>query len=187
MTRRLRLPLAVAILAVLLDQATKALVRLYLPFGESWPEGWTLIRLARVENTGAAFGILQGAGGWLIVVTLVAIGAITFFLMTMPHRGRLFPLALSLILGGAVGNLIDRVRFGSVTDFIDPTHYPAFNLADSAIVVGVVTMFVVSWFEPDEDEEEHAAHPGQDEHAEHDTHGVDAEGRTSSTHARRPE
>lgn len=143
--RRLRGFLSVAVLVVVVDQATKALVRDHLPFDRPWPAGWTLIRLARVENTGAAFGILQGAGGFLVVASLVAVSAITFFLLTLPAQSRLYTIALSLILGGAVGNLIDRVRVGSVTDFIDPTHYPAFNLADSAIVIGVCTLLVLSW------------------------------------------
>ena len=74
----------------------------------------------------------------------------------MRHAGRrLFSAALALILGGALGNLIDRVRLGAVTDFIEPTHYPAFNVADSAIVVSVAALLLMAWFErsaPDADE-----------------------------------
>ena len=93
-----------------------------------------------MQNTGAAFGILQGAGTFLVVATFIAIVAITVFLLTLPSHGRLYHLALSMILGGAIGNLIDRIRLGAVTDFIDPTHYPAFNLADSSIVCGVALL-----------------------------------------------
>ena len=141
--------LSVAALVVLVDQWTKALVRARLEYGETWPEGWTLIRLTHVENSGAAFGILQGAGGALMVVTLVAVAGITFVLLTIPARSRLYTLALSAILGGAIGNLIDRVRLGAVTDFIDPTHYPAFNVADSTIVIGVITLIALTWFDQD--------------------------------------
>lgn len=142
---RLRGFLTVALLVIVADQGTKALVRGHLAFDRPWPEGWTLIRLARVENTGAAFGILQGGGGFLIAATLLAVAVIAFLLLTLPAQSRLYPVALSLILGGAIGNLIDRIRFGSVTDFIDPTHYPAFNLADSSIVIGVCVLLVLTW------------------------------------------
>lgn len=148
---RLRGFLALAAVIVALDQATKALVRANLAVGETWPEGWELIRIGHVRNTGAAFGILQGAGDFLVIAPLVAIGAITFYLLSLPGHSRWYPVSLSMILGGAIGNLIDRVRLGAVTDFIDPTHYPLFNLADSAIVLGVILMAVLSFLEPSEE------------------------------------
>ena len=140
------LALAMGILGV--DQGTKAIVRARMDLHEIWPAGWEIIRLQHVQNTGAAFGILQGAGTFLVVATFIAIVAITIFMLTLPSHGRLYHLALSMILGGAIGNLIDRVRLGAVTDFIDPTHYPAFNIADSAIVVGVLALLALTWFEP---------------------------------------
>lgn len=146
--RRLTGLLAIAVIIVALDQASKAGIRALLHPGEVWPEGWELIRISHVHNTGAAFGILQDASGFLVVATLVAIVAITFFLFTLPDHSHWYPIALSSILGGAIGNLVDRVRLGYVTDFIDPTHYPAFNLADSAIVLGVLTIALLSFFSP---------------------------------------
>jgi signal peptidase II len=142
--------LAIATLVVSLDQATKAAIRGWLTPGERWPEGAELLVISHVQNTGAAFGILQGAGTFLVVATLATVGAITIFLLMLPAHSRWYPLALSLILGGAIGNLIDRLRLGHVTDFIDPTHYPAFNIADSAIVVGVIAVAALSLFERDE-------------------------------------
>lgn len=147
---RVRAFLLLAAVVAILDQATKAVVRANLAVGERWPDGWELIRLTHIRNTGAAFGILQGAGDFLVVASLLGVGAITFFLLSLPGHGRLYPLTLSLILGGAIGNLIDRVRLGHVTDFIDPWNYPAFNLADSAIVIGVIGMAILSFMEPDE-------------------------------------
>lgn len=138
--RRLAPWLGLAAFVVAIDQGTKAIVRSRLDLYEAWPAGWDLIRFQHIENTGAAFGILQGAGTFLIVATFGAIVAITLFLLTLPSHGRLYQVALSMILGGAIGNLIDRVRLGAVTDFIDPTHYPAFNLADSSIVCGVILL-----------------------------------------------
>ncbi|MFA7248376.1 MAG: signal peptidase II [Dehalococcoidia bacterium] len=144
---RLRAFLVVAALVVVADQWTKSLVRARLDLGEQWPEGWWLIHLTHTQNTGAAFGVLQGAGGALTIVGFGAIAGITFVLLTLPARNRLYTIALSAILGGAIGNLIDRLRLGAVTDFIEPTHYPAFNIADSAIVVGVCTLLALTWFE----------------------------------------
>ncbi|MCK9487644.1 MAG: signal peptidase II [Dehalococcoidia bacterium] len=141
--------LAVAGAVVLVDQVTKSLIRGWLSPGERWPEGWDLIHLSHVRNSGAAFGILQGASEFLIVAALVGIGAITFFLLTLPAHHRWYPLALSAVLGGAIGNLTDRVRLGYVTDFIDPMNYPAFNIADSAIVLGVIAIAVLSFVDGD--------------------------------------
>lgn len=130
--------LAAAVTA--LDQWTKAAIRGWLAPGEGWPHGWELIRLSHVENTGAAFGIFQGAGAPLIVVTLLGIGALLLYLRQQVTIDRWYAIPLAMILGGAIGNLIDRVLRGAVTDFIDPTHYPAFNLADSSIVIGVAVI-----------------------------------------------
>ena len=141
---RLRLFVAIAAAAVLLDQATKALIRAWLEEGEDWPGGFDLIRIAHVENSGAAFGILQGAGPLLIVTSIVGVAAVLFFLRTAPAGDRIYTAALALILGGAFGNLIDRLFRGEVTDFIDPIHYPSFNLADSAIVVGVFALILIA-------------------------------------------
>jgi len=83
---------------------------------------------------------------------------VTVFLLTLPAHSRFYPTALSLILGGAIGNLIDRLRLGAVTDFIDPIYYPAFNLADSSIVIGVAALLLLSWL--DGREERAAAEDG---------------------------
>ena len=142
--------LALAATAVALDQGTKAIVRARLELYEVWPAGWEIIRFQHIQNTGAAFGILQGAGTFLVVTTFIVIAGMTAFLLTLPSHGRLYHVALALILGGAVGNLIDRLRLGAVTDFIDPTHYPAFNLADSCIVCGVALLAYLSFREGSE-------------------------------------
>ena len=146
--RRIAALLGFSVVVIVADQVTKAAIRASLHPGETWPEGWELIRLSHVHNTGAAFGILQGAGTFLVVAPFLAIAAITVFLLTLPTHSRWYSIALAAILGGAVGNLIDRIRLGHVTDFIDPTHYPSFNLADSAIVLGVLTIVVLSFFAP---------------------------------------
>jgi len=176
--RRLALFLGLAFIVFVLDQATKAAVRASMVPGETWPEGWTLIRVAFVKNSGAAFGIFQGQTTYLAFASFFAILAIVVFLATLPSHTRWYPLALSGILGGAVGNLVDRIRLGYVTDFIDPTHYPAFNVADSAIVLGVGLVAFLTLFgheDPshsaarDADSEAQDVHEPQHDH-QHDHH-----------------
>jgi signal peptidase II len=137
----------VAATVFVLDQATKAIIRDWLAIGESWPsEGW-LVKLTHVTNTGAAFGILQGQGLFLTITAVIAIGAIVFYYAYPPLEHGLMRVAMGLLLGGAFGNLLDRLRFGEVTDFIDFPRYPEFNVADSSIVIGLVIIggfFVLS-------------------------------------------
>ena len=143
---RLLLFASIATATVIADQISKILVRVQLPESEVWPRDFELIRFRHVENSGAAFGILQDAGPFLIVGSLIGIAVVLLLLRTVTANNRLYRSALALILGGAIGNLIDRLLYGTVTDFIDPTHYPAFNIADSAIVVGVITLVLSSFY-----------------------------------------
>ncbi len=147
LSRRITPYVALALLVIALDQGTKFFIRAWLAEGEAWPSTDALLAISHVENSGAAFGILQGAGPFLLVVTVIGIASMLVYLWWFPPTQRLYIAALALILGGAVGNLIDRVSNGSVTDFIDPAYYPAFNIADSSIVIGAATIAIVSFFE----------------------------------------
>lgn len=103
-------------------------------------------RLVNVENRGAAFSMLSGAGnGFFITVALLAIGFIVYLLVKTNES----PLGLALILGGAVGNLVDRLLYGHVRDFLDfyigDWHWPAFNIADSALTVGLMLLLIQSF------------------------------------------
>ncbi|HEX7216735.1 MAG TPA: signal peptidase II [Methylomirabilota bacterium] len=140
---------ATALAVLLLDQVAKywALQRL-LP-GIPRPVLDSLFSLTLVMNPGLAFGMLGGMpAGWRWVVALLSIGALGILAMVglrmLPAGGWLTPVALGMIFGGAVGNLIDRARFGAVVDFLDfywrGYHWPAFNVADSAITVGVALL-----------------------------------------------
>jgi signal peptidase II len=141
--------LGVAALVVVADQGTKSFIRASLREGEWWPLIGELLRISHVENSGAAFGILQGAGTFLLAATVLGVAALSAYLLLLPGGSRWYPFALALVLGGALGNLIDRVSRGTVTDFIDPTHYPAFNLADSSIFMGVAILLIASYALPD--------------------------------------
>jgi signal peptidase II len=120
------------------DQLTKAIVRSQLHVGEK-RDVVAFLDLVRVNNDGIAFGAL--GGGQVIVVVIVAaalVGLVVYFVLT---AGRpLVWLPTGLLLGGALGNVLDRVRLGAVTDFLKVPHWPAFNVADMAITVGVVVL-----------------------------------------------
>ena len=126
-----------------LDQATKVIVRAWLDPHETWPSDRWFVNIVNVSNSGAAFGILQGQTFFLIATSLVGVAAIVLYYMYPPMEHGLLRVALGLQLGGAAGNLLDRLRTGQVTDFINFRHWPAFNVADSCISVGVVTIL---WF-----------------------------------------
>jgi signal peptidase II len=140
--------LAVAAVIVAADRATKALVQASLAPGERIPV-IPFADLVLVFNTGAAFSFLAGAGGWqrtiFIVVAIAAIALIGWLLARHPGE-RLFCAGLALVLGGAIGNLWDRIQLGHVVDFVllhaGGWHFPAFNVADSAITIGAALLIL---------------------------------------------
>lgn len=144
--------LAVALLVIGLDQISKALVRHFLPLGDSVALT-PFFNLVYIHNPGAAFSFLAGQAGWqrwLFTALALAAAAVIIWLLRRHGDRLLFSLGLALILGGAIGNVIDRLVFGQVTDFLDfyltvhgqQWHWPAFNLADSAITVGAVLVVI---------------------------------------------
>jgi signal peptidase II len=139
-----RTPLAaagVAAVVVIADQLAKALVRAGLDPGEQH-DLVAGVKLVNVRNSGIAFGFLSGGGALLVVGTAVALLALVFFFVTHTARPLVW-LPTGLLVGGAIGNVIDRAREGSVTDFVKFPHFPAFNVADMAITVGVVALVYV--------------------------------------------
>ena len=133
-----------ALLVVAADQLSKRWIRLNLDPGESVPETG-LFQLTHVQNTGFSFGLFQGQSFSLTIVAFTGIAVILFVVLFISRRfpfldNRLGKTALGLVLGGAVGNLIDRLRSGYVTDFIDIGIWPSFNVADSAVTVGVIML-----------------------------------------------
>ena len=100
------------------------------------------LKLVHVRNTGVAFGAFSGGGAIVLVVTFAALALLLFYFATHPDRRGLW-IPTGLLLGGALGNLVDRLANGAVTDFIKLPHWPAFNLADSAITVGVIALVYV--------------------------------------------
>lgn len=136
---------------VILDQVTKHLVMTKFYLGESIPVIPGLFNLAYVQNTGAAWGILGGFNALLVSLSAVVLIILVFFRRSFLTDSLIHRLALGLMIGGIVGNLLDRVRLQYVVDFLDfcwrTHHFPAFNVADSAICVGV-GLYMISAFFP---------------------------------------
>ena len=126
--------------AVVADQLTKAIVVARLPLGDT---AVTIgpFSIHHVQNSGIAFGLFADSTSAVIALTMVAVGAMLVFFARTAQRHPLVPIALGLVIGGSIANLLDRVRLGHVTDFLDFEYWPAFNLADTFIVVGVGLLF----------------------------------------------
>ena len=131
----------VAAVVVILDQVTKSLVRSDIEFGDhdKFLPGVTLVH---DRNTGVAFSLFAGGGALVIVLTLAALTVLVGYLARRPERPLLW-LPTGMLVGGALGNLIDRIAHGAVTDFIKLPHWPAFNVADMSITLGVLTLLYV--------------------------------------------
>ncbi|MGI6129386.1 MAG: signal peptidase II [bacterium] len=127
---------------VAIDQFTKALVRQSLLPGQSLPIWPGVFHLTYVQNPGAAFGLLKNQTGLFVVVAAVVVVAVMFYASRLQPHMALVRWAMALVLGGALGNLIDRLRFGYVVDFLDFRIWPVFNVADMAIVTGVGLLFL---------------------------------------------
>ena len=131
----------VAVAAAAADQLTKAIVSSQLALGDATDIAGPF-SVHHVRNTGIAFGLFSGATSIVIVLTALAIFALVLFFARSGQRHPLLPVAVGLVLGGSVSNLVDRLRLGHVTDFLDLAYWPAFNLADTFIVVGVGLLFL---------------------------------------------
>lgn len=135
-----------AVIIILFDQLTKFLIKSILSFSESIPVIKNVFHLTLIKNFGVGFGLFNApAARWiLVIVTLIIIGIILYYYRKIPDK--YLPLiSTSLILGGAIGNLIDRFLLGFVVDFLDFRIWPAFNVADSAITAGVIGLIIYFW------------------------------------------
>lgn len=141
---------AVAGIIYILDQVTKFIVRSNLLLGDIWSPWPWLSRYARIihiNNSGAAFGMLPHLSDIITVISIIVIIAILYYFPRLPKDEWLLRLALGLQLGGALGNLTDRIRQeGYVTDFISVWNFPVFNVADASISIGVAILILSMWF-----------------------------------------
>ena len=146
--KNIYIPLIVSIF-FLLDQISKEIIIRTLKVGESIPEEG-FFRFTHVRNFGSAFSIIQDANLFLMIVGILAIILITYFLIFVAKDSVTLQISISLQLSGAFGNIIDRIRLGSVTDFIDVGVWPVFNIADSCISAGMAMLafyLYINWKE----------------------------------------
>lgn len=151
---RLFTPAVIVTIVVVLDQIAKAWIEAVIPLHGMVPVIDGLFNLTHIRNPGAAFGFLgAGGNGWrlgfFLLVAVVAIVVLSVFIYRTPPTDHLTRQAASLVLGGAIGNFIDRVWLGAVVDFLDfyvgRFHWPVFNIADSCITVGVTLLIFTIW------------------------------------------
>ena len=139
---------------VVCDQVSKYLISVNLNLYESWPETG-LFRLTHGTNSGAAFGFFPDQTVLLTIISLFAIVFLYYFYRSQALNSKLMRFSIGLQLGGAFGNLIDRIHYGAVIDFIDVGWWPAFNIADSSIVIGVIlllfSLLIQKRINPEED------------------------------------
>ncbi|MBP6470969.1 MAG: signal peptidase II [Chloroflexi bacterium] len=144
------LPLLIAALVILLDQGSKQLIEATIPYNTSWVPIERLapfFQITHTGNTGIAFGLFAGGSVLFAIVALVVTGIILFYNFTLTEGNVGLRIVLGLLLGGALGNLIDRVRLGHVTDFLDFGPWPIFNVADTAVVAGALALAYLMWAE----------------------------------------
>jgi signal peptidase II len=132
---------ALGVLVLVLDQVAKSIVEHNIVLGEQ-VDVLGPLKLTLSHNEGVAFGLASGSGIGLIAVTVIALGVVLYLFSRDPARPGMW-VATGLLAGGAIGNLIDRLRHGHVTDFIELPHWPPFNLADCGITCGVVILLVI--------------------------------------------
>jgi len=150
---------AVALLILVADQMSKYLVLSNLNPGQSWNPVASLTpwaSITHVTNTGAAFGLFPDRGSFFVVIAVIVVAVIIFYYRHLPAGQWWIKISLGLQLGGALGNLLDRLRLGYVIDFIDFKIWPVFNVADSAIVIGVAIL--AYYLLRDEGEKENGEH-----------------------------
>ena len=161
----------IAALIIALDQWTKWLVRINIPSGQSWlPDSLLWLspyaRIVHWYNKGAAFGIFQEGSMVFTVLAFIVSAAIIYYYPQVSSQDWPLRLAMSMQLGGAIGNLIDRLTIGHVTDFISVGTFPVFNIADSSISVGCVVLLLGVWWQERNAKKEKMQAPASDQPSE---------------------
>lgn len=144
----------VAVLVVIIDQLSKYYIQLNFPLGASLPVVPGLFHITYILNPGAAFGILENQRVFFIIIAIIMIGTIVYVYPRLPQGLPLLTAGIGLLVGGTIGNVIDRIQTGHVVDFFDFRVWPVFNIADIAICVGVAaiiyTMLIMSYKEDEQ-------------------------------------
>ena len=134
-----------AFIIVLIDQITKFLIKINFQLNQSLPLIKNIFHLTYIRNFGAGFGILQQQKWILIFISIIVIGVIFYYLDRIKDKEKFLQVIVGLVLGGTIGNLIDRVAYGFVVDFLDFRIWPVFNFADSFVTIGVIGLIIYLW------------------------------------------
>lgn len=145
MNKKNILVFSAALVAVLLDQLTKLLIRQNFQIGQSVPIIKNILHLTYVTNTGSAFGLFRNFNSAFILFSIPVILFILHYLKKIKGNEKALLLAAGLLLGGTIGNLIDRLAYGHVIDFIDFRIWPVFNVADSAVTISIFLLIILLW------------------------------------------
>ncbi len=139
----------IALIVIVIDQLVKWLVVTNISLGETIFHTNGILSLTHIRNTGAAWSILEGQLWFFFVITVITVGIILYFLKKNLHESKWLTIGLSLVLGGALGNFIDRMRLGYVVDMfqIDFVNFPIFNIADTALTIGVFCIMIYLFIE----------------------------------------
>ena len=134
-----------AIIIILVDQIAKFLIRINFQLNETLPIIKNIFHLTHIQNTGAGFGILKSQTLILIFISLVVIGVIFYYFDRIKEKEVLLQVLVGFVLAGTIGNLIDRLAYGFVIDFLDFQIWPIFNVADSFVTIGVIGLIIYLW------------------------------------------
>ncbi|MBI2101111.1 signal peptidase II [Candidatus Woesearchaeota archaeon] len=148
MNKKNTLVFSTALLIVILDQFTKFLVNQNFQLNQSIPLIKNILHITYITNTGSAFGLFKGLNWFFVLFSIIVIIIIFYYLKkAVKNNEKLTQFAVGLLLGGTIGNLIDRIAYGAVIDFIDFRIWPVFNIADSAVTISIVLLVVLLWKE----------------------------------------
>lgn len=136
---------SVAVIVIFLDQLTKQLVKANFQLNESLPIIKNILHFTYITNTGSAFGLFKSFNIFFIIFSIIVVLAIFYFMRKIKQNERLMQFSVGLLLGGTIGNLIDRISYGYVVDFIDFRIWPVFNVADSAITISIILLIILLW------------------------------------------
>ena len=137
-----------ALIIIILDQLTKFLIKQNFQLNQSIPVIKNILHLAYITNTGSAFGLFKGLNWFFVLFSIIVITAIFYYLKkAVKNNEKLMQFAVGLLIGGTIGNLIDRIAYGYVIDFIDFRIWPVFNVADSSVTISVIVLIVLLWRE----------------------------------------
>lgn len=135
----------IVLIVVIVDQLTKFYINTALQLNQSIPIINNIFHLTYILNAGAGFGILQQQKWLLISISIIVVGVILYYLDIIKSKERILQMLIAFVLGGTIGNLIDRIAYGSVIDFLDFRIWPIFNFADSFVTIGVIGLIIYFW------------------------------------------